>query len=324
MNSSEYLLQVRNLKIYYYTYEGVVKAVDGVSFNIKRGEALGIAGESGCGKSTLAYGLLRIVPIPGKIVGGKVIFDGTDILQLPESEFKRKYRWKRISMVFQGAMNSLDPVKNIGKQIADVILTHEENISKSEAYKRANELLKLVGIDPARAKSYPHELSGGMKQRVVIAMALALNPDLLIADEPTTALDVVVQAQIINLLKDLKEKLRMSLILITHDLSIIAEIADKVAIMYAGKIVELGRMEDIYEDPKHPYTSKLLRSIPRLRGKASLEWIPGQPPDLKNPPHGCRFHPRCPHAMDKCRREEPPVISLGRDRFVSCWLHAKR
>ena len=324
MNSSEYLLQVRNLKIYYYTYEGVVKAVDGVSFNIKRGEALGIAGESGCGKSTLAYGLLRIVPIPGKIVGGKVIFDGTDILQLPESEFKRKYRWKRISMVFQGAMNSLDPVKNIGKQIADVILTHEENISKSEAYRRATELLKLVGIDPARAKSYPHELSGGMKQRVVIAMALALNPDLLIADEPTTALDVVVQAQIINLLKDLKEKLRMSLILITHDLSIIAEIADKVAIMYAGKIVELGRMEDIYEDPKHPYTSKLLRSIPRLRGKASLEWIPGQPPDLKNPPHGCRFHPRCPHAMDKCRREEPPVISLGRDRFVSCWLHAKR
>jgi len=315
---------VRNLKIYYYTYEGVVKAVDGVSFNVKRGEALGIAGESGCGKSTLAYGLLRIVPIPGRIVGGKVIFDGTDILQLPESEFKRRYRWKRISMVFQGAMNSLDPVKNIGKQIADVILTHEENISKPEAYRRATELLKLVGIDPARAKSYPHELSGGMKQRVVIAMALALNPDLLIADEPTTALDVVVQAQIINLLKDLKEKLRMSLILITHDLSIIAEIADKVAIMYAGKIVELGRMEDIYEDPKHPYTSKLLRSIPRLRGKASLEWIPGQPPDLKNPPPGCRFHPRCPYVMDRCRREEPPVINLSRDHSVSCWLHAKR
>ncbi len=324
MNSSEYLLQVRNLKIYYYTYEGVVKAVDGVSFNIERGEALGIAGESGCGKSTLAYGLLRIVPIPGRIVGGKVIFDGTDILQLPESEFKRRYRWKRISMVFQGAMNSLDPVKNIGKQIADVILTHEENISKPEAYRRATELLKLVGIDPARAKSYPHELSGGMKQRVVIAMALALNPDLLIADEPTTALDVVVQAQIINLLKDLKEKLRMSLILITHDLSIIAEIADKVAIMYAGKIVELGKMEDIYEDPKHPYTSKLLRSIPRLRGKASLEWIPGQPPDLKNPPPGCRFHPRCPYVMDRCRREEPPVINLSRDHSVSCWLHAKR
>jgi len=324
VNSSEYLLQVRNLKIYYYTYEGVVKAVDGVSFNIERGEALGIAGESGCGKSTLAYGLLRIVPIPGRIVGGKVIFDGTDILQLPESEFKRRYRWKRISMVFQGAMNSLDPVKNIGKQIADVILTHEENISKPEAYRRATELLKLVGIDPARAKSYPHELSGGMKQRVVIAMALALNPDLLIADEPTTALDVVVQAQIINLLKDLKEKLRMSLILITHDLSIIAEIADKVAIMYAGKIVELGKMEDIYEDPKHPYTSKLLRSIPRLRGKASLEWIPGQPPDLKNPPPGCRFHPRCPYVMDRCRREEPPVINLSRDHSVSCWLHAKR
>jgi len=324
VSTSEYLLHVSDLKIYYYTYEGVVRAVDGVSFSIKRGEALGIAGESGCGKSTLAYGLLRIVPTPGKIVGGKVIFDGVDILQLSENEFKRSYRWKRISMVFQGAMNSLDPVKNIGKQIADVILTHEEGTSKSEAYRKATELLKLVGIDPARAKSYPHELSGGMKQRVVIAMALALNPDLLIADEPTTALDVVVQAQIINLLKDLKGKLRMSLILITHDLSIIAEIADKVAIMYAGKIVELGRMEDIYEDPKHPYTSKLLRSIPRLRGKASLEWIPGQPPDLKNPPPGCRFHPRCPHAMDRCRREEPPVISLGRNRFVSCWLHAKR
>ena len=324
MSSSEYLLQVSNLKIYYYTYEGIVRAVDGVSFNIKRGEALGIAGESGCGKSTLAYGLLRIVPIPGRIVEGKVIFDGTDILQIPESEFKRKYRWKKISMVFQGAMNSLDPVKNIGKQIADVILTHEENISKSKAYRRATELLKLVGIDPARAKSYPHELSGGMKQRVVIAMALALNPDLLIADEPTTALDVVVQAQILNLLKELKNKFKMSLILITHDLSVIAEIADKVAIMYAGKIVELGKMEDIYEDPKHPYTSKLLRSIPRLRGKASLEWIPGQPPDLKNPPLGCRFHPRCPYVMDRCRREEPPAISLGRDRFVSCWLHVER
>ena len=318
------LLEVDGLRTYYFTSEGVVKAVDNISLSLERGESLGLAGESGCGKSTFGYSILRLVPPPGRIVGGKISFDGKDILRLDEESFRKEYRWKRISMVFQGAMNALNPVRRIGDQIVEAILAHDENATEEEAYKRAGDLLELVGIERTRLRSYPHELSGGMKQRVVIAMALALNPDLLIADEPTTALDVVVQAQILNLLKELKNKFKMSLILITHDLSVIAEIADKVAIMYAGKVVEWGTSEQIFENPQHPYTRGLISSVPRLRGKKSLFWIPGQPPDLKNPPLGCRFHPRCPYVMDRCRREEPPAISLGRDRFVSCWLHVER
>jgi len=318
------LLEVDGLRTYYFTSEGVVKAVDNVSLSLERGESLGLAGESGCGKSTFGYSILRLVPPPGRIVGGKILFDGKDILRLDEESFRKEYRWKRISMVFQGAMNALNPVRRIGDQIVEAILAHDENATEEEAYERAGDLLELVGIERVRLRSYPHELSGGMKQRVVIAMALALNPDLLIADEPTTALDVVVQAQILNLLKELKNKFKMSLILITHDLSVIAEIADKVAIMYAGKVVEWGTSEQIFENPQHPYTRGLISSVPRLRGKKSLFWIPGQPPDLINPPPGCRFHPRCPYVMDRCRREEPPVINLSRDHSVSCWLHAKR
>jgi len=318
------LLEVDGLRTYYFTREGIVKAVDNVSLSLERGESLGLAGESGCGKSTLGYSILRLVPPPGRIVGGKILFDGKDILRLDEESFRKEYRWKRISMVFQGAMNALNPVRRIGDQIVEAILAHDESATEEEAYKRAGDLLELVGIERARLRSYPHELSGGMKQRVVIAMALALNPDLLIADEPTTALDVVVQAQILNLLKELKEKLRMSLILITHDLSVIAEIADKVAIMYAGKIVEWGTSEQIFENPQHPYTRGLISSIPRLRGKKSLFWIPGQPPDLINPPPGCRFHPRCPYAMDRCRREEPPMIEVEPKHYTTCWLYVKR
>ncbi len=318
------LLEVEDLRVYYETRKGVVKAVDGVSFGVEKGESLGIAGESGCGKSTLGFSLLRLVPEPGKIVGGRIVFEGIDITKLSEDEVRRNYRWKKVSMVFQGAMNALNPVRTIGEQIVEAIIMHDRSYTLEKAWERAGDLLELVGIDRNRVKSYPHELSGGMKQRVVIAMALALNPKLLIADEPTTALDVVVQAQIMNLLKRLKKELGMALIMISHDLSIIAEIADKVAIMYAGKIVELGRAEDIFLNPKHPYTSGLIGSVPRLRGEKRLTWIPGQPPDLISPPPGCRFHPRCPECMDRCRKEEPPMVEVEPGHYVSCWLYSRR
>ncbi len=318
------LLDVRDLKTYFYTTKGVVKAVDGVSFKLNKGEVLGLAGESGCGKSTTAYSLIRLVPPPGKIVGGKIVFEGKNILELGDEDFRKQYRWKKISMVFQGAMNALNPVYTIGDQLAEVFMLHE-GLTKTEAMSRVYELLEMVGIDPKRARSYPHELSGGMKQRVMIAMALALNPPLVIADEPTTALDVVVQAQIMNLLKKLQREKNVSIILITHDLSLIAEIADKVAIMYAGKIVEYGTAEQIYLNPQHPYTRALLNSIPRLRGEITkLEWIPGTPPDLIAPPPGCRFAPRCRFRMDICTKEEPPTIEVEPGHIVSCWLHAKK
>lgn len=319
---SEPLLQVRNLKTYFYTLKGVVKAVDDVSFELNRGESLGIAGESGCGKSTLAFSLIRLVPPPGKIAGGSIIFQGRDITKLSEEEFRREVRWQGISMVFQGAMNVLNPVYTVGDQIAELFMVHK-GYTKQEGLKEAERLLQMVGIDPRRVKSYPFELSGGMKQRVVIAMALALSPSLVIADEPTTALDVVVQAQIMNLLKKLKQELKTSIILISHDLSLIAELADKVAIMYGGKIVEYGQSDLVYNNPQHPYTKGLLGSIPRLRGEIKdLTWIPGTPPDLINPPPGCRFHPRCPYAMDKCKKEEPPIIEVEKSHYVACWLYA--
>ena len=321
---SQPLLRIERLRVYYYSLRGIVKAVDDVELELNRGEVLGLAGESGCGKSTLGFALLRLVPPPGRIVSGSIVFDGVDLVQLPEPVLRRDFRWKRISMIFQGAMNALNPVKTVGDQIAEAIMTHEKDVTKEEALERAKKLLEMVGIDPRRVKAYPHELSGGMKQRVVIAMALALNPDLVIADEPTTALDVVVQAQIVNLLKKLKMERNMSLILISHDLSLIAEMADKVAIMYAGKIVEFGPSDIIYENPAHPYTQLLIRSIPRLRGPKELVWIPGQPPDLRTPPPGCRFHPRCPYVMDVCRRDEPPTIEIERGHYVSCWLHMRR
>jgi peptide/nickel transport system ATP-binding protein len=316
------VLDVKNLKVYYFTSRGTVKAVDGVSFNVAEREVLGIAGESGCGKSTLGYALLRLVPPPGRIVDGKIILDGVDITSLPEDEV-RKIRWSKISMVFQGALNVLNPVIRVGDQIAEVLMYHK-GLTKKEALDIAAQYLKLVGLAPDVLRRYPHELSGGMKQRVVIAMALILKPRLVIADEPTTALDVVVQAQIMNLLKQLKEQEKISMIFITHDLSLIAEIADKVAVMYAGKIVELGPSDAIFERPMHPYTQGLIRSIPSLRQRKALTWIPGAPPDLRNPPPGCRFHPRCPFAMDVCRREEPPMIEVEKGHYVACWLYAKK
>ncbi len=315
----ETILKVEGLKTYYFTSTGVVKAVDGVNFTMQRGESLGIAGESGCGKSTLAYSLMNLVPPPGKIVDGSIILDGMDIAKMDEDSLRNEVRWKKVAMVFQGAMNALTPVYKIGKQLAEPLVIHG-NISEDEAIEKAKEILPKVGLDPNIINRYPHELSGGMKQRVMIAMALIMNPDIVIADEPTTALDVIVQAQILNLLKKLKWEMGINLILISHDLSIMAEVVDRLIIMYAGKIVEIGNSEDVFGKPNHPYTQGLLNSIPKL-GTHELNYIPGLPPDLRNPPKGCRFADRCPYVMDICRREEPPMFEVGNGHYSYCWLN---
>jgi len=303
---------------------GIVKAVDNVSFSLEKETVLGIAGESGSGKSTLAWSIMGLPPPPGRIIGGRIFIDGIDVLSLKEEERRRKILWQKVSMVFQGAINAFNPVYTIGYQIAEPLMLHR-GYSKKEALQKAAELVKSVGLNPDVIHRYPHELSGGMKQRAVIAMALALDPPLLIADEPTTALDVVVQAQILNLLKKLKFERKLSVILITHDLSVIAELADYVAVMYAGRIVEYGPIEEVYNNPRHPYTQLLLSSIPRLRGTIDkLRFIPGEPPDLINPPKGCKFHPRCPFVFDECRVTEPDLITVGENHLARCWLASKR
>jgi peptide/nickel transport system ATP-binding protein len=320
------ILTVDNLKLYYYTSKGVVKAVDDISFSLKKGETLGLVGESGCGKTTTGFALLKMPTPPGKIAGGKIVVDGIDITPLRENEMRRNIRWEKISMVFQGAMNTLTPVYTIGKQMMETLQEHRE-MEREEARKRIEKYLNLVGLSGDIVKRYPHELSGGMKQRIAIATALFLEPKVIICDEPTTALDVIVQAQIINLLKDLKEKLDLSFIFITHDLATEAEVSDRIAVMYAGKIVEIGTNQQIYgeQGPCHPYTRNLLAATPRLHAKVNeLSFIPGAPPDLLEPPSGCRFHPRCTLAMDKCKEEEPPLIEIEDEHMVACWRCEKR
>ena len=317
------LLKVDNLKMYYETIRGYVKAVDDVSFEVNRKDALGLAGESGCGKTSAALAVLRLLPSNGKVVGGKITLAGEDILKMSERELREKIRWKKISVVFQGAMNALHPTYRIGDQIAEAILKHEEGVKKEEALKRAGKLLELVGMEASRIDRYPHELSGGMKQRTVTAMALACNPSVLIADEPTTALDVIVQAQVLGLMKDLRSRLDVAMILISHDLSMIAETCNKIAIMYAGKIVEYGDIVAIFKEALHPYTQKLIAAFPSVLGrKAELSSIPGFPPNLLNPPPGCRFHPRCEKAMEICKKTEPTPIEIGNiKRIVACHLY---
>lgn len=311
------LLDVKDLRTYYLTPFGAVKAVDDISFKLKKGLALGFAGESGCGKTTVALSIMRILPYPGEILGGEVFFKGIDILKMKEEELRR-VRWKGISTVFQGSMASLNPLFKIGRQIADPIMIHED-VKKKEAYSRANELLELVGIDASRANNYPWELSGGMRQRAMIAMALACNPDVIIADEPTTALDVIVAHQVMELIKDLREKLNLSMMLITHDISVIAQTCDELAIMYAGKIVELSAVSTMYESPLHPYTDALISSFPSIKGeRRHLKSITGSPPDLINPPSGCNFNPRCVYAQDICRSEEPAIDQIDDNHFVAC------
>ena len=316
------VLDVQELVTHYTTLSGEVKAVEKVSFQVEKGEALGLAGESGCGKTTVALSILKILPQGGKILGGRILFKGRDLVTLEDNEMRKEVRWKGISIVFQGAMNALNPVYKIRDQIVEAISTHESNVSKNEAMERVENLLELVGLEPSRADNYPHEFSGGMRQRALIAMALACNPDLLIADEPGTALDVIVQAQVLKLLRELKERLHLAMILITHDLSIIAETCEKIAIMYAGKIVEYGDVMHIFGDPLHPYTQGLIGAFPSIRSaRTRMSSIPGFPPDLLAPPPGCRFHPRCQYAMDICRKREPLLTEeAGKDRYAACHL----
>ncbi len=313
------VLEVQNLKMYYeIPFRGYVRAVDDISFTLEKGESLGIVGESGCGKSSLAISLMNLLPKNAKVFGGKVLLNGRNIFEVPDEELRKEIRWKQISMIFQGAMNALHPIIKVGDQIVEAITLHED-VSKEEAWKRAEDLLEMVGIDRTRAHHYPFEFSGGMRQRAMIAMALALNPDVLLADEPTTALDVIVQAQILKLIKDLQRKFGIALVLISHDVSVIAEMSDKVAVMYAGMFQEYGSAEDVFLRPMHPYTKGLLAGVPSVKGKPRrLKSIPGAPPNLLNPPKGCRFHPRCPFAVDKCREELPPLVEVEPGHFVRC------
>ncbi|NJD28282.1 MAG: ABC transporter ATP-binding protein [Chloroflexi bacterium] len=313
------LLEVRDLKTHFRLERGWVRAVDGVSFSLADGEALGLAGESGCGKTTTALSLVRLLPSNGRIRGGSVELFGIDLVPKSERAMQR-YRWREISIVFQGAMNALNPVIRVADQIAEPI-RHRLGQSDTAAKRRAAELLDLVGIPRKRLGAYPHELSGGMRQRAMIAMALACDPAIVIGDEPTTALDVMVQAQILLLLEQLRRDLGLSLILITHDLSVIAETCDRVLIMYAGKVAEEGPVERVFREPRHPYTRKLLGAFPNIHAdRRTLEVIPGQPPDLLDPPTGCRFAPRCPFVMPVCSEVDPPEVRFDDGVRVACHL----
>lgn len=307
-------LSIEELEVQYQLRDKTIHAVDRVSLFLKNNESLGIVGESACGKSTLGLAIIRSVP-GGKIVNGDIALDGRSTLKMTEAEFAKTVRWKKISMVFQGAMNSLDPVFSIRQQFEEILQAHDYS---GDRQKTINDIIDSVGLPPTVLDKFPHELSGGMKQRVVIAMALVLRPNLVIADEPTTALDVLVQAQILSLLKKLKKE-GMSLILISHDLGIISEIADKVGIMYAGKIVEFGTLQEVYSNPKHPYTQALLKSMPKIKGEPELVSLKGTPPNLANMQTGCRFYDRCTHAMEKCRKEPPKIKTES--GHVLCWLY---
>lgn len=314
------LLELEDVCAYYSLSGGLVKAVDDVTLHLDRGESLGLAGESGCGKTTLALAIMRLLPANGRVVHGRILFDGVNLLGLSESDLNRDYRWKRMALTFQGAMNAMNPVFTIGNQISEAILRHE-NVSKEEALERSKELLSLVGIDPSRTGSYPHELSGGMKQRCMIAMSLSCNPDFVIADEPTTALDVIVQDQILKLTKRLQRELNLSMMLITHDLSVIAKTCESLAIMYAGRIVEYSDIKTVFRNPLHPYTKALIEAFPSiLAEKTELVSIPGSPPQLLDPPVCCLFHQRCPLSKEVCRREKPRFVDVEPNHCVSCHL----
>ena len=322
---SEYLVDIQHERLSFFTPAGEVKALNDVSIHLNDGEVLGIVGESGSGKSVTAYSLMGLTAYPGKLVGGTIDFNGHRINDLSEKEF-RKIRGNEVSIIFQDPMTSLNPVYTIGNQIMEVILLHTDK-NKEQARARAKELLELVGINEPekRLKQYPHELSGGMRQRVMIAIALACEPKLLIADEPTTALDVTIQAQILELMMELKEKLGMAIIMITHDLGVVASMCDRIAVMYAGRIVEYGTTDDIFYNPKHEYTKGLLKSIPRLDAKEHERLVPieGTPIDLLNPPAGCPFAPRCSNCMKICLREMAPVTTFDDVHYTQCWMNQK-
>jgi peptide/nickel transport system ATP-binding protein len=316
----ESLLQIKDLRTYFFTSRGKVRAVDGVDLSLYEREVLAVVGETGCGKSTLGLSIMRLVPHPGRIVGGEIIFKGRDLLKIHESEL-RKIRGREIAMIFQNPSKALNPVYKVGYQIAEMPRYHL-GVPMKKAWELAVDLLRKVRMpDPeVKASSYPHSLSGGMKQRSLIAMMIFLKPNLLIADEPTTALDVTVQAQIMDLLREIRKEVGMAVMLITHNIGLVAEESDKIAVMYAGKIVEVGATSDVLGDPLHPYTKGLLSSLPSRRGrKERVPSIPGNVPDLINPPNGCRFHPRCPYKLDLCDKEEPKLSEVKKGHLVACF-----
>ena len=316
------LLEVRGLCIDYKLQNRYLRAVDNVAFQIDEGEVLGLAGESGSGKSTIAHSILKILPRSAR-VSGSILIDGTEVVKMDDRE-ARAYRWKVVSLVPQGSMNAFDPVITIGSQIVESIRIHR-NVDKADAWRRTRELFSLVGIPEGRAKGYPHEFSGGMKQRAAIAMALSLNPKLVILDEPTTALDVVIQRQVLGLLARLRRELGISFLFVTHDLSVLSEIATKVAVMYAGRLAEISNSETLFASPRHPYSRALIHAIPTLSGDLSLvRSIPGVPANILNLPPGCKFHPRCPYVFDRCRKEEPQLLHMDDGSSIACHLFDRR
>ena len=317
-NSTGPILQVKDLTMHYQTRQGAVKAVDGISFDLARGEVLGLVGESGCGKTSVAISFMKLLPDNARVIKGQVLLDGQDLLTMDDGTL-RDYRWRRISMIFQAAMNSLDPVHRVGDQIIEALEAHDMFTTMAEARETVDRLFRLGGLDPRLTGQYPHEFSGGMRQRAVIAMALACQPDVVIADEPTTALDVIVQDRILRQIKEIQRDLNMSMIYITHDIAVVAEVTDRIGVMYAGKLVELGSTAQVFNSPIHPYTKALLSVFPSIRGeKRPLATLGGEPPNLVDPPSGCRFHPRCPYATDICQREEPPVVDRD-GHWANCW-----
>lgn len=326
MADPDYVLDVQDLKTYFYTFRGVVKAVDGVSFRLKRGGILGVVGESGCGKSVTGFSIMKMVDPPGRFAGGKILFNGENILDKSEKEME-KIRGNQISMIFQDPMTSLNPVYTIGEQLLESLELHQRQLSKQERWEKAVSLLKLVGIPSPeeRMKEYPHQFSGGMRQRVIIAIALATNPELIIADEPTTALDVTVQSQIVWELQELVHREHSSLIMITHDIALISQIAENIIVMYCGKVIESGTMEDIIFHAQHPYTQGLLHSIPSMTDSSErLEPITGIVPSMFELPKGCKFAPRCAHCMAICKEKEPDTVQLDGQHTVCCHLYTER
>lgn len=320
---AEPLLIVDGLTVEYCTVKGRIRAVDDVSFSLGKSETLGVVGESGSGKSTLGLSLIGLVPFPGKIVKGNVTLGGREVLKLKEAEL-RSLRGTGVCYVFQDPMTSLNPVKKIGDHFVEMIRSHQPTVTKKEALERAGKLLKDVGIQSERINDYPHQLSGGMRQRVMIALAITLNPSVVVADEPTTALDVIVQAKILDLLNALRDSYGMALILITHDLSIVLERSDKVLVMYAGQVIEYADNRTLYADPQHPYTEGLLKSIPNVElANQKLDAIAGSPPDLLELPEGCRFCPRCSYALDRCHKEQPILVKTSEGHFVRCFLYVE-
>ena len=313
------MLEVKDLTMHYKTSKGEVSAVNNVSFDVKKGQSLGLVGESGCGKTSIAFSLIRLLPDNAEIKNGAIILDDENVTEMDKKQLL-KIRWKGISMVFQAAMNALNPIFTVGDQIVEAIQVHDRDITVNQAREKVADLFDLVGLDAPLMDRYPHEFSGGMRQRAVIAMALACNPKLIIADEPTTALDVIVQDRILNQLKEIQERLDMSMIYISHDIAVIAEVSDRIGVMYAGRMAELADADDIFKQPIHPYTYALMGAFPSIKGaKKELFTLPGEPPDLLDPPSGCRFHPRCPRATTQCQQETPPFIEHSPDHYAACW-----